>query len=52
MSFDRDEKECCGTCVHNGYDRQEQEFVCKCEASDCCGCPTAYLDHGGEYAKK
>lgn len=48
----KDDRECCGTCEYNSYSWEEQEYVCSCEASDCYGCSTGYMDHCDEWCRK
>ncbi len=52
MDPTKDSREVCGTCEHNSYDWEEKEYTCSCEASDCYGCPTGYMDHCEEWSRK
>lgn len=52
MDPSKDDREVCGTCEHNKYNWEEQEYTCSCEASDAYGCPTGYMDHCEEWCRK
>lgn len=52
MDPNKDDRECCGTCEHNKYDWDLGEYTCSCEASDCYGCSTGYMDKCEEWCRR
>lgn len=45
-------KQVCGNCSHNEYNRAEEEFYCGNERSECFGCPTFYDDSCEDWEEK